>query len=193
MAARETPLVAAGAPYAPLDLSHPQNDPNVPLSKTQRKELLGEFKGLVYMGLRKVPFERWEGRDMGDCEKPKNAGDRWTLKCEIITGQGAGSYYFYPGETRQTATLQHIDIHVDAADDKLLDEFRRPVQDLFGKASIIQTPAVQAKASGPIRHWNSGQDMAELFIDHSVRPEGSVRFVWMRSPLVAGEQAWLRP
>ena len=61
------------------------------------------------------------------------------------------------------------------------------------QVSLVQKPVVRAKATGVIRHWNTGTDIAELFIDHSVRPEGSVRFIWMRSPWVAGQQASLRP
>jgi len=65
------------------------------------------------------------------------------------------------------------------------------VQELFGKGVLVAKPVFQAQTSGPIRHWNTGEDIVELFIDHGVRPEGSVRFVWMRSPLVAGSQARL--
>ena len=78
-----------------------------------------------------------------------------------------------------------------ASDERLLDDFRRPVQDLFGRASFVEKPTVKSKPTGPIRHWNTGEEVAELFIDHAVRPEGSVRFIWMRSPLAAGSQARL--
>jgi hypothetical protein len=164
-------------------------DPIVPLSTSQRQELLGEFKGLVHLGMRSVVYDRWEGKEMADCDTPREASETWSRRCEIMTGQGSGTYYFYPSESRQTATLQHLDIRVDGADEKLLDDFRRPVQELFGRASLVLKPTVRAKATGIIRHWNTGTDIAELFIDHSVRPEGSVRFVWMRSPLVGGVQA----
>ncbi len=171
-------LSTAGAPYAPLDVSKKQQDPLIPLSASQRQELLVEFKGLVHMGLRKVSYERWEGKGMADCSRPERGEDKWSVKCEIITGQGNGLYYFYPGENRQSATLQQIDVRIHAADTKLLEEFRRPVQELFGR-------------DRPARHWNTGNDVADLFIDHGVRPGGSVRFVWSRTPLVAGAHASL--
>ena len=191
MRAQEPSLQSAGAPYAPTEISKPNLDPTAPLSRTQRAELLGEFKGLVNVGLRPVSYEKWEAKGMADCEKPQRREDYWSYRCEIITGQGNGYYYFYPNESRQTATLQELDIRVHAADERLLDDFRWPVQALFGRASFVEKPAVRANPTGPIRHWNTGEDVVELFMDHGVRPEGSVRFVWMRSPLAAGAQAAL--
>jgi hypothetical protein len=189
--AQDPALESAGAPYAPLEVSKKGQDPLVPLSNSQRSELLGEFKGLVHMGLRKVAYEQWEGKEMADCDKPQRADDRWSYRCEIITGQGNGYYYFFPNEARQASTLQELDIRVHAADERLLDDFRRPVQDMFGQASFVDKTTVRSKPSGRIRHWNSNEDIAELFMDHAVRPEGSVRFVWMRSPLAAGAQVSL--
>ena len=187
--AEESVLETAGMPSAPLDATQ-RLDPAAPLSHSQRAELLDEFKGLVHLGLRKTTYAHWEGKDMADCEEPKNSNERWSLRCEILTGQASGAYYFYPSESRQAATLQHLDVRVDAGDEKLLDDFRRPVQEFLGRASLVAEPMVHAKTSGPIRHWNTGGDVAELFMDRSQRPEGSVRLVWMRSPLVGGEQAW---
>jgi hypothetical protein len=188
----EENLETAGAPSAPMDVSKPpEATPDVPLSKSHRDDLLSQFKGLVHMGLKKVAYDKWEGREMADCSKADKSGERWEYRCEIITGEGIGDYYFFPSESRQLATLQELDIRVDTADDNILEDFRRPVQLLFGNGSLVTKPVVQAKVRGPIRHWNTGEDIAELFIDHAVRPEGSVRFVWMRSPLVAGGQASL--
>ena len=189
--AQDPSLESAGASYAPLEVSKKMSDPLVPLSSSQRNELLGEFKGLVHMGLHKVTLEKWEGKDMADCDKPQRAEDRWSYRCEIITGQGNGYYYFYPTESRTASTLQELDIRVNAADEQLLDDFRRPVQEMFGRASFVEAPTVHTKTSGPIRHWATQDDTAELFIDHTVRPEGSVRFVWMRSPLISNARASL--
>jgi hypothetical protein len=188
--AKEVNLEMAGAQAAPLDASK-EADPTLPLSQSQRQELLGEFKGLVHMGLRKVTYEKWEGKTMADCDKSVNEAERWTYRCEIITGQGNGYYYFYPSESRQLSTLQQLDIRVDASDEKLLEDFRKPVQELFGRGSLVEKPAVRSKPTGPIRHWNTGDDVVDLFIDRSVRPEGSVRFVWTRAPLVGGASAAL--
>jgi len=191
-AARAEPVLeSAGAPYAPLEVNHKGHDPLIPLSKSERDELLGEFKGLVHMGLRKVTLQQWEGKDMADCDKPQTAEDHWSYRCEIITGQGNGYYYFFPNESRQASTLQELDIRVHATDERLLDDFRRPVQDMFGQASFVEKTTVRAKPSGRIRHWNTREDVAELFMDHGVRPEGSVRFVWMRSPLASVDHASL--
>src|SRR5258708_27351248 len=85
--AKDPVLQEAGAPYAPLDVSRKGQDPLIPLSKSQRNELLGEFKGLVHMGLRKVTLQQWEGKEMADCEKPQSFEDHWSYRCEIITGQ----------------------------------------------------------------------------------------------------------
>jgi hypothetical protein len=189
--AQEPKLSTAGAPYAPLDVRKRMQDPAIPLSYSQRDELLSEFKGLVHMGLRKVAYEQWEGKDMADCDRPQSKNDHWSYRCEIITGQGNGYYYFYPNESRQASTLQELDIRVDAADERLLDDFRQPVQALFGKASFVEKTTVNSKPTGPIRHWDTGSDVAELFIDHGVRPEGSVRFIWLRSPLVSSAHARL--
>lgn len=188
---QEPSLESAGAPYAPMEVSKKMQDPTVPLSKTQRNELLGEFKGLVHMGLHKTSLEKWEGKDMADCDKPQHAEDKWSYRCEIITGQGNGYYYFYPNESRQASTLQELDIRVNVSDEHVLDDFRRPVQDMFGQASIVEKTAVRARPTGLIRHWTTSEDMAELFIDHGVRPEGSVRFVWMRAPLISSDHASL--
>ena len=142
-------LNPAGAPYAPLEVSKKMQDPSVPLSRTQRDELLGEFKGLVHMGLRKVSLEKWEGKDMADCDKPQRPQDHWSYRCEIITGQGDGYYYFYPNESRQASTLQELDIRLNAADERLLDDFRRPVQEMFGQGVLRRkTTAVSCQVDG---------------------------------------------
>jgi hypothetical protein len=189
--AQDPNLETAGAPYAPLDVSKKHDDPTVPLSQSQRDELLDEFKGLVNLGMHKVSYESWEGKDMADCDGPQNGDDHWSHRCEIITGQGEGYYYFYPSESHKTSTLQQLDVRVNASDEKLLDDFRWPVQQLFGKASFVEKPSVRSKPSGPIRRWDTGSDVAELFIDHSTRPEGAVRFVWTRAPLIASLHAGL--
>lgn len=185
-------LTSAGAPYAPMDASK-ASDSYAKLSASERDELLSEFKGLVNLGLRAVPYEKWNAKEMADCERPdRNVSVSWTHRCEIITGQGNGYYYFYPNETRQASTLQELDIRLHASDEQLLDDFRRPVQDLFGRASFVDNPTtVKTKAASPIRRWNTNSDVVELFMDRSVRPEGSVRFVWKRSPLVSSSQASL--
>src|SRR5438445_595690 len=83
--AQEPIVESAGARYAPMDVSRQgRHDPMVPLSHLERDELLSEFKGLVHMGLRKVAYERWDGRVMADCDKSQRPQDGWTYRCEII-------------------------------------------------------------------------------------------------------------
>src|ERR1051325_2128631 len=103
---------------------------------------------------------------MADCDQPQLSEDRWSLRCEIITGQGNGYYYFYPNESRQASTLQELDIRVHAADEHLLDDFRRPVQEMFGRASLVEKTAIRAQPTGLIRQWTTGEDRVELFMDH---------------------------
>lgn len=190
LVAADPTLSTAGAPYAPMDVSKKMQDPLVPLTNVERNELMSEFKGMVHMGLRKVAMDQWEGKDMADCDRGGKS-EKWSYRCEIITGEGNGFYYFYPTESRQANTLQEVDIRVHAADENLLDDFRRPVQSLLGRATFVNKTTVTSKPTGPIRRWDTGSDVAELFIDHSIRPEGSVRFVWMRAPLVSGDHASL--
>src|ERR1039457_4139083 len=96
--AQDAALSTAGAAYAPLDVGKKAQDPTVPMSHSQRDELLSEFKGLVHMGMHKVTLEHWEGKDMADCDRPERSDERWSYRCQIITGQGDGYYYFFPNE-----------------------------------------------------------------------------------------------
>jgi hypothetical protein len=179
----ELAVYSVYAPNAPMDPKH-EDHSDAPLSKRQRKVLLGEFKGLVHLGLRKTTYSQWEGKDMGDCMHAENSTEHWTQKCIIQTAQGEGTYYFFSSDSQQSANLQDIDIHIDAASAKLLDDFRGPVEDYFGKSSLVERPFVQAKTSGPIHHWDVENTVVELFMDCSTRPEGSVRFIWVRSPQI---------
>lgn len=167
-------------------MSH--GDPYRTLTQEEREDLLGEFKGLVHMGLEKASYERWSGRNMSDCESASGARqaaggeDRWQYKCEIITGQGNGFYYFYPNESRQAYTLQRVDVRLHTGDRGLLNEMRRSLQGLFGKSSSVDGRY----------HWETTEDVAELFIEGpDGDPQKLIRFVWNRSPLTGSRQAML--
>jgi|SRR6185437_10170671 len=183
-------LETAGTSKAPLEISKESlRDPTLPLTKDQRKSFVSEFKGLVYMGLEKASYERWQGRSMSDCvsaeQSPKNAPG-WEYKCELITGQGGGNYFFYPSENRRRCTLQRIDIHLDAADARLVDDLRASLQALLGRG----VPTFKNQRPG--RHWDTGEEVADLFIDSSdPRAPEAVRFVWNRSAQAASSQAKL--
>ncbi|HVO32648.1 MAG TPA: hypothetical protein VMU17_01955 [Elusimicrobiota bacterium] len=196
--AAEVGLSTAGASYAPMDASKESaHDPLVPMSAEERETLVKEFKGLVSMGVERTVYERWPGRPMSDCY-PRNsvmggveAPEGWMYRCEMMTGRGDGFYYFYPSQSRRGATLQHVDIRLEAYDPKLLDDVRRSLHPLLGVP--IRPPAdlkPVATAKGMIHHWDTGADVAYLFDDAPpTRPQGSVRFLWSRSPLAGNHQA----
>jgi hypothetical protein len=188
--ASDPTLSTAGAPYAPLDAKN-RKDPTVPMSGSEREELMSEFRGLVALGLQPQPFEKWQGRSMADCYAHERS-EAWRQKCEIITGQGRGWYYFYPNEARGANTLQHLDIRLDVGDTKLVEDANRQLRGLLGSPEVVPQDKAGVRAKGAVRHWNTGKDVADLYIDVSETPEGRVRFVWKRSPLVAGGSARLR-
>jgi len=179
-----------GRPYAPLDVSQESHeDPYRTLTPEEREDFLGEFKGLVHMGMEKTSYDRWSGKSMSDCESAGNnqaAGDwkdRWQYKCEIITGEGNGFYYFYPDESRRAFMLQRVDVRLHTGDHGLLNDVRRSLQTLFGRSSSVD---------GHYR-WETAEDVAELFVES---PEGDsqklIRFVWNRAPLGGNRQALAR-
>src|SRR5579872_1361386 len=155
----EVASATEGRPYAPLDVSHASHeDPYRILTPEERKDLLGEFKGLVHMGLEKTSYEHWSGKSMADCEsgngnkKADSGEDRWQYKCEIITGEGNGLYYFYPDESRRAYTLQRVDVRLHTGDHDLLNDVRRSLQTLFGRSSSVEGRY----------HWETTEDIAEL-------------------------------
>ncbi len=191
-------LSTAGAGFAPLDVSKAASkDPLVPMSSEERLTLLKEFKGLVAMALDKSSYDRWTGRPMSDCfssESINGATDApagWHYRCEMITGEGDGFYYFYPSEARRGFTLQHVDIRIEAFDAKLIDEMRSSLHPLLGQS--IRPPEGTrpvATARGPVHHWETSADIAYLFDDvPPSHPQGSVRFLWSRAPLAGTHQA----
>ncbi len=175
--AQEPALQSAGAAYAPTDPPKQGHDPTLPLTKFQRNELMSEFKGLVHLGLKKVTYDQWKSKELADCDQ--STKEAWRYRCEIMTGQGNAFYYFYP--TGAGAVLQKFDVRVHASDARLLDDFRTPVQDMFGRASIVEKPTENVKTRGTVRRWNPDGDVIELYMDHTTRAEGAVRFIWTRS------------
>lgn len=175
-AAGETGLSTAGAGFAPMDVKKAQ-DPLVPISKAQRDEFLQQFKGLIAMGINPQSYARWGGQSMADCEAPARGSDAWCQKCQIDMPDAVGVYYFYPNSKGGACTLQQVDVHVKSTEEVLLKDFRPPLQELLGRGSLTQ---------GAGRHWDTGQDIADLFLDVQ---DGSgeppyVHFVWSRSPLI---------
>jgi hypothetical protein len=178
-----------GRPYAPLDVSHEHQDPYRTLSKEERDDLLGEFRGLVHMGMEKASYERWSGKSMSDCEPARVQAksvpweDRWQYKCEIITGEGNGFYYFYPNALRQTSTLQRVDVRLHTSDHSLLNDLRQSLQSLFGRSSSVDGKY----------HWETGEEIAELSIDSPQDdPQRLIRFTWNRTPPAGTRQALAR-
>jgi len=178
-------------PYAPMDIRQKGASPSASLSRAERKELVQEFRGLLSLGTRNHSFESWSGKSMADCYEPDNAGDRWKHKCEIITGQGNGFYYFYEDSSRRAATLQRVDVVLQTSDEHLLKELRPTLLQIFGRREMMVNARPGLKTVGPIRHWNTGQDIADLYLDATTSLNGTVRFVWTRAPLTATRQAQL--
>ena len=178
----------AGAPYAPTEVNK-KEETALYLSPSELEDVMKEFRGLVAMGLRPEAYDRWGGRSMADCFPPDQSSESWRYRCEIITAQCNGFYYFFPNESRRNATLQQIDIKIHASENELMDALKKSVRSLFGRETVLEPRQAGVKARGPVRHWNTGTDVADLFVDVSENPAGLVRFVWKRSPLIGGDHA----
>jgi hypothetical protein len=126
---------------------------------------------------------------MADCAAPENRSERWHYRCEVITAQCNGFYYFYSSEDRRAATLQQVEVKVHASESQLMDDFKTFLRKLFGRERVLEPQEARLPARGAVRHWATHQDTADLFMDISENPAGVVRFVWKRAPLASAEQA----
>lgn len=189
MGASDLDVSTASYPYAPIDAKLRGNVASS-LTRAERRELASEFRGLLAMGKRNYDFDSWSGKPMADCYAPERPTDRWKHKCEIITGQGNGFYFFYDVSGGE-AILQQVEVFLQASDPILLDELNPTLRHLFGRREMIVPKRPGYKTVGPIRHWNTGEQIADLFLDASQSPNGTVRFVWSRGALVRTAQASL--
>jgi hypothetical protein len=167
--AADLSLSTAGAHFAPLDVKT-QKDPEVPLSRSKRKELLVEFRGLVSMGAKNYNYDGWSGRDMSDCVS--DPGEVWRYRCEIIMGQSNAYYYFYANGSG-SAHLKRIDVRLQTTDTTMLQDVRPSLQGLLGRGESLA-------GSPPGRRWKNDSEEAQLYYDE--RTGGGVtRFTWRRS------------
>lgn len=180
--AAEISLSNSNRPYAPSSPSSKGHSPSASLSKNEAKEMVSEFRGILSMGARNHAFEGWKAKEMVDCYEPE-ASDPWTHKCEIITGQGNGFYYFYRSPGAASATLQRVEVYMQTSDERFLEELKPTVRHLFGgrERNVASQPGLTSV--GPIRHWESGSHVGDLFLDGKASMNGTVRFIWTRSPL----------
>lgn len=184
----EMTLSNSNSPRAPLTVSKGKS-PSASLSREERKDLIQEFRGLLSFGTKNHPLASWKGRSMADCYAPQQATDRWAQKCEIITGQGNGFYYFYGGDAVKGPTLQHVEVFLQTSDQAMLAELRPTLRRLFGTRELVVQNRPGVAALGSIWHWNTGEEFADLFLDAHHSTNGTVHFVWTRAPLATTKQA----
>jgi hypothetical protein len=148
-------LATAGAPVAPGDAQQAQRDPFVPLSASQRHEIVREFKALLSMGLEKSSPERWVGRDVADCQKRTSSKDAFCSKCEVQMGDTHADYVFYPSGA--SCQLRDVEVVVDQTDAVLLKDLKP-----------------QAK------HYAGSRDGQFYVEENEASGQSLLRFVWKR-------------
>ena len=156
------------------------------LTQTEAREVAGEFKGLLYYGARKYPYEKWPGKEMSDCLS--STSQPWSYQCEMITGHANAFYYFYRDPAHPHGTLQQVDVRFNVADDAILRELKRPLRSLFGEG-VYRSKATEEEnawgVSAPSWRWTTPQDLAYLYMDAGPDGEALARFQWRRSPLLS--------
>lgn len=140
------------------------------------------------MGMRSDSYERWGGRSMADCFASENRSARWSYRCEVMTAQCNGVYYFYPTGSRQASTLQEMEVNVHVSEPQSLNDFKISLRSLFGREKALEPRAARLPARGAVRHWETPNDRANLFMDVSENPAGWIRFVWKRGSIAIGNE-----
>lgn len=151
-------LSTAGAPKAPIDAQKAHQDPFVPLSGAQRREMTGEFKALLSMGMRRVPLSQWNARDIADCQAANAANDAYCRHCDVQLGNSRGDFFFYTDDSR-TCRLENIEITMESADNTLLKDLK---------------PEARAYA---------GSNAGQFYVEEDDRSgQTNLKFVWKRKP-----------
>lgn len=185
----ELDLANGHTPYAPLDIKETANvTPS--LSRADRAELIQEFRGLLAMGQKNYIFDRWAGRPMADCYSPESSQERWRHKCEIMMGHGNGYYFFY--DAAEGAVLQQVEVLLPTSDASLIEDLKPTLRRLFGAREMTLARRPGYSAIGPIRRWNTGGQIGDLFLDASRSPAGTIRFIWSRGELARSREARAR-
>lgn len=160
-------LVSAPSRYAPLEVSKGQ-DPSIPLTKSQRRDIVKQFEGLLYMAVHGNSYEKWPGRSMSDCS-PGRSGP-WRYQCDITMPNAHGVYFFYPHR------LQRMEVQFGVSDSSLLVDLKRRLDSIFGQGK---------KLGHSTWRWKNGAQSATLLMMDPSEIPGSgfplLRFQWERS------------
>jgi len=158
------------------------------LSKSDIREIDGEFHGLLHMALKKYANETWEGKSISDC-RPETSGNACDT-CDLIMGHTSATYYFYKDLSPNSCTLQQVDIHFQVSDPAILKVLKRSGQDFFGVAPVRADKPESTESgwegSGTAWMWQTTEDWAFLYMDvdqGTSNGEGVARFQWRRTPL----------
>jgi hypothetical protein len=184
-AVEELQLNAPYKPRAPLE-PEPNTRGKGSRAAVEDRELNSEFRGLIHMGLRKYPSDRWPGKEMSDCRPIQSHGG--CPVCELQMGHADADYYFYPEDG--ACTLQQVDAHFPTSDPDTFVVLKRTAQMLFGSSprrmDKPNSSDVGWDGAGPGWRWESDGDLGYLYNDREQASSdglGKIRFQWRRPPL----------
>lgn len=185
----ELGLNAPLTPRAPTDVRKGGASTLGSVNRAEAGEISGELGGILYMAQREYSFDRWPGKEMGDCRRSSSSAEEWCGQCELIMGHSSADYYFYH-DSNQTCRLKQVDAKFEVSDPAILKSLRRTVQQLFGMAGTrSEKPSSRSvgwSGSGDGYVWQTSADLAYLYMDKeqaSANGEGLARFQWKRAPL----------
>ena len=148
-------LTTAGSPAAPVDAEAAKKDPFVPLSPSQRHELVREFKALLSLGTQQSSSVHWVGNDIADCQTKTSAQDPYCRKCEIQMGNSHAEYLFYKAGLQ--CRLRDMEVTVESGDTALLKDLK------------------------PQTKTYAGSRDGQFYLDEDEHSgQSSLRFVWKR-------------
>lgn len=154
-------LSTAGAPVAPADAESAKKDPFVPLSSSDRREMVREFKALLSMGAQTATSTHWVGNSMADCQNRTSSQETFCRKCEIQMGNSQADYVFYNASSQ--CRLRDVEVTLNSADKTLLKELK---------------PHARAYA---------GSREGQFYIDEDEHSgQSNLRFVWKRGDAQKG-------
>lgn len=173
LSAQDLALAIAPAPYAPLDLESSIVSASA-LSPAERKDLIKEFKGVIYMALQNSSYTSWPGRSMSDCLSgtKQNPTPTWSEQCELLTPQTRALYSFYGGQP-ESSSLKRMDVQFRVSGREVLEDLKRPIDGWLGRSRPINT--------GQGWRWDTGDARAQLTLDET-NPAKGICFTWSRAP-----------
>jgi hypothetical protein len=173
-------------PHAPLEV-HKGERPDPSLTLSERKEIAGEFRGILSLGYHSYAFDRWPGKDMGDCHSGGSGME--CGQCDLITGHAHTYFTFYKDANKTSCTLQQVDVHFQVSDPAGLKELRSVGRDLLGGSVPATKPQSRENGwdgTGSGYKWEGETDLAYLYMnmdEDSINGQGVARFQWRRAPL----------